>query len=83
MMIRVNVPKVTGADVLYQLIVGCVQCKHGEGLQYLNHGHTREETWENMVLPDEENDARTGLNLAPWKQGRRAASYYWSDCFLH
>ena len=30
MMIRVNVPKLTGAEVLYQLIVGCVQCKHGE-----------------------------------------------------
>ena len=44
MMIRVNVPKLTGAEVLYQLIVGCVQCKHGEGLQYLNDGHTRAET---------------------------------------
>ena len=44
MMIRANVSKLTGAEVLYQLIVGCVQCKHGEGLQYLNDGHTREET---------------------------------------
>ena len=47
MMIRVNVPKLTGAEVLYQLIVGCVQCKHGEGLQYLNDGHTTGETREN------------------------------------
>ena len=44
MIISVNVPKLTGAEVLYQLIVGCVQCKHGEGLQYLIDGHTRAET---------------------------------------
>ena len=57
MMIRVNVPKLTSAEVLYQLIVGCVHCKHREGLQYLNDGHTTGVTRENewtTVLPDEE-----------------------------
>ena len=71
-----------------QLITGCLQRKHNKGLlaffQWQPHQIRDPRKWiiGTTALPDEENDAGTGLDLvcrAPWKQSCPVEYYHLSE----